>query len=132
MALTCFLFPVFGWRKPKFKETVRDVDLPQMKVELESEAKPPLTAEQIYLKRKAEVAQQEHARSSRRCRWSAFSTPSRLPGANQWRLHSVRPCNNPATPRESKETHYKERNHDQVARADCCRCHDLFSCLGWR
>jgi hypothetical protein len=38
-------------------------------------------------------------------RWSAFSTPSRLPGTNQWRLHSVRPCNNPATPRESKETH---------------------------
>src|SRR5260221_11267540 len=72
MALTCFLFPVFGWRKPKFKQTVRTVDLPQMKVELESEAKPPPTAEQIYLKRKAEVAQQEHARSSRRCRWSAF------------------------------------------------------------
>src|SRR5262245_35916738 len=50
-------------RTPKFKEPMQDVDLPKMKLELESEAKPetPLTAEQIYLKRKAEVAQQDNA-----------------------------------------------------------------------
>src|SRR4029453_12090258 len=48
-------------RKPKFKEPVQDIDLPQMKVELESEGKIPLSAEQIYLKRKAEVTQQDNA-----------------------------------------------------------------------
>ena len=49
-------------RKTKFKEPMRDVELPKMKLEVESEAKPetPLTAEQIYLKRKAEVAQQDN------------------------------------------------------------------------
>ncbi|MFL6824504.1 MAG: YncE family protein [Xanthobacteraceae bacterium] len=47
-------------RKPKFKEPVQDLDLPQVKVELESEAKAPLTAEQIYLKRQAEVARQDN------------------------------------------------------------------------
>ena len=49
-------------RKTKFKEPIRDVELPKMKLEVESEAKPetPLTAEQIYLKRKAEVAQQDN------------------------------------------------------------------------
>jgi hypothetical protein len=44
-------------RKPKFKEPV---DLPEMKVELEGENKVPLTAEQIYLKRQAEVTQQDN------------------------------------------------------------------------
>ena len=39
-------------RKPKFKEPV---DLPEMKVELEGESKVPLTAEELYLKRQAEV-----------------------------------------------------------------------------
>ena len=34
-------------RKPKLKE--HDVNLPQMKIELESETKGSLTAEQIYL-----------------------------------------------------------------------------------
>src|SRR5215470_5976138 len=50
-------------RKTKFKEPMEDVDLAKMKLEVESEAKPetPLTAEQIYLKRKAEVAQQDNA-----------------------------------------------------------------------
>src|SRR5262249_11430493 len=50
-------------RKPKFKEPMQNVDLPKMKLEVESEAKPetPLTAEQIYLKRKAEVTQQDNA-----------------------------------------------------------------------
>src|SRR5439155_8942711 len=43
-------------RKPKLKE--QDADLPRMKVELKEE--PPLTAEQTYLKRKAEVAQQDN------------------------------------------------------------------------
>ena len=45
-------------RKTKFKEPMPDVELPKMKLEVESEAKPetPLTAEQIYLKRKVEVA----------------------------------------------------------------------------
>src|SRR5215471_6256790 len=49
-------------RKTKFKEPMRDVELPKMKLEVESEATPetPLTAEQIYLKRKAEVAQQDN------------------------------------------------------------------------
>src|SRR5262249_23514786 len=49
-------------RKTKFKEPMRDVELPKMKLEVESEAKPetPLTAERIYLKRKAEVAQQDN------------------------------------------------------------------------
>ena len=49
-------------RKTKFKEPMPDVELPKMKLEVESEAKPetPLTAEQIYLKRKAEVAQQDN------------------------------------------------------------------------
>ena len=47
-------------RKPKFKEPVQDLDLPKVKVELESEAAAPLTAEQIYLKRQAEVAQQDN------------------------------------------------------------------------
>jgi len=47
-------------RKPKLKE--QDADLPRMKVELKEE--PPLTAEQIYLKRKAEVAQQDNERFS--------------------------------------------------------------------
>src|SRR6266566_1989748 len=49
-------------RKTKFKEPMEDIDLPKMKLEVESEAKPetPLTAEQIYLKRKAEVAQQDN------------------------------------------------------------------------
>jgi hypothetical protein len=47
-------------RKPKFKEPIQDLDLPQVKVELESEAKAPLTVEQIYLKRQAEVAQQDN------------------------------------------------------------------------
>src|SRR5262245_5149786 len=49
-------------RKPKFKEPMRDVELPKMKLEVESEGKPetPLTAEEIYLKRKAEVAQQDN------------------------------------------------------------------------
>src|ERR1700720_4250945 len=39
-----------------------DVELPKMKLEVEGEAKPetPLTAEQIYLKRQAEVAQQDN------------------------------------------------------------------------
>src|SRR5262249_7600787 len=43
-------------RKPKLKE--QDADLPRMKVELKEE--PPLTAEQLYLKRKAEVTQQDN------------------------------------------------------------------------
>src|SRR5215510_4182454 len=49
-------------RKTKFKEPMRDVELPKMKLEVESKAEPetPLTAEQIYLKRKAEVAQQDN------------------------------------------------------------------------
>ena len=49
-------------RKTKFKEPMEDIDLPKMKLEVESEAKPetPLTAEQIYVKRKAEVAQQDN------------------------------------------------------------------------
>src|SRR5262249_41730661 len=49
-------------RKTKFKEPMRDVELAKMNLEVESEAKPetPLTAEQIYLKRKAEVAQQDN------------------------------------------------------------------------
>ena len=49
-------------RKTKFKEPMQRVDLPKMKLEVESEAKPetPLTAEQTYLKRKAEVAQQDN------------------------------------------------------------------------
>jgi hypothetical protein len=49
-------------RKPKLKE--RDVDLPQMKIELESETKGSLTAEQIYLKRQVEVAQQDNEQFS--------------------------------------------------------------------
>jgi hypothetical protein len=44
-------------RKPRFKEPV---DLPEMKVELEGESKVPLTAEQTYLKRQAEVTQQDN------------------------------------------------------------------------
>src|SRR5262249_50639915 len=49
-------------RKTKLKEPMQDVKLPKVKLEVESEAKPetPLTAEQIYLKRKAEVAQQDN------------------------------------------------------------------------
>src|SRR5215813_7534059 len=49
-------------RKPKFKEPMQDVELAKMKLEVESEAKPetPLTAEEIYLKRKTEVAQQDN------------------------------------------------------------------------
>jgi hypothetical protein len=49
-------------RNPKFKEPMQDIYLPKMKLEVESEAKPetPLTAEQIYLKRQAEVAQQDN------------------------------------------------------------------------
>src|SRR6516165_5753558 len=49
-------------REPKFKEPMQDVELAKMKLEVESEAKPetPLTAEQIYLKRQAEVAQQDN------------------------------------------------------------------------
>src|SRR5205807_10271627 len=49
-------------RKTKFKEPMEDIALPKMKLEVESEAKPetPLTAEQIYVKRKAEVAQQDN------------------------------------------------------------------------
>src|SRR5260370_42486818 len=49
-------------RKTKFKEPMQDIDLPKMKLEVESEAKPetPLTAEQVYLKRQAEVAQQDN------------------------------------------------------------------------
>src|SRR5215470_15839253 len=49
-------------RKTKFKEPMPNVELPKMKLEVESEAKPetPLTAEQIYLKRKVEVAQQDN------------------------------------------------------------------------
>src|SRR5260370_16775663 len=49
-------------RKTKFKEPMQDIDLPKMKLEVESEAKPetPLTAEQISLKRQAEVAQQDN------------------------------------------------------------------------
>ncbi len=49
-------------RKPKFKEPMQDIELSKMKLEVESEAKPetPLTAEQIYLKRQAEVAQQDN------------------------------------------------------------------------
>jgi hypothetical protein len=43
-------------RKPKLKE--QDADLPRMKVELKEE--PPLTAAQHYLKRKAEVTQQDN------------------------------------------------------------------------
>src|SRR5262249_29480838 len=49
-------------RKTKFKEPMQGVELPKMKLEVESEGKPetPLTAEEIYLKRKAEVAQQDN------------------------------------------------------------------------
>src|SRR5258708_40278653 len=49
-------------RKTKLKEPMPDVELPKMKLEIEGEVKPetPLTAEQIYLKRKAEVAQQDN------------------------------------------------------------------------
>src|SRR6476646_697691 len=49
-------------RKTKFKEPMQDIELPKMKLEVESEAKPEtrLTAEQIYLKRKAEVAEQDN------------------------------------------------------------------------
>ena len=50
-------------RKPKLKE--QDADLPRMKVELKEE--PPLTAEQVYLKRKAEVAQQDNEDFRRTC-----------------------------------------------------------------
>ena len=44
-------------RKPRFKEPI---DPPQMKVELEGESKAPLSPEQLYLKRQAEVAQQDN------------------------------------------------------------------------
>jgi len=56
-------------RKTKFKEPMQNVELAKMKLEVESEAKPetPLTAEQIYLKRKAEVAQQDNADFSDFC-----------------------------------------------------------------
>src|SRR5260370_30831317 len=49
-------------RKTKFKEPMQDIDLPKMKLKAESEAKPetPLTAEQIYLKLQAELAQQDN------------------------------------------------------------------------
>ena len=43
-------------RKPKLKE--QDADLPRLKVEVKEET--PLTAEQMYLKRNAEVAQQDN------------------------------------------------------------------------
>ncbi|HYZ45155.1 MAG TPA: hypothetical protein VE667_09870, partial [Xanthobacteraceae bacterium] len=44
-------------RKPRFKEPI---DPPQMKVELEGESSAPLTPERLYLKRQAEVAQQDN------------------------------------------------------------------------
>ena len=44
-------------RKPKFKEPI---DPPQLKVELEGESKAPLSPEQLYLKRQAEVARQDN------------------------------------------------------------------------
>src|SRR6516164_4936606 len=49
-------------RKTKFKEPMQDVELAKMKLEVESEVKPetPLTAEQVYRKRQAEVAQQDN------------------------------------------------------------------------
>ena len=65
-------------RKPKFKEPIQDLDLPQVKVELESEAKAPLTVEQIYLKRQAEVAQQDNEAFSNYLR-------KRLPAMNRRR-----------------------------------------------
>ena len=50
-------------RKPKFKEPV---DLPEMKVELEGESKVPFTAEELYLKRQAEVTQPDRIAVARR------------------------------------------------------------------
>src|SRR6266516_3858093 len=49
-------------RKTKYKDPMEDIALTKMKLEDEREAKPetPLTAEQIYVKRKAEVAQQDN------------------------------------------------------------------------
>src|ERR1700730_7252139 len=47
-------------RKTKFKETMQDIELPRLKREGESEAKPETPLTQIYLKRKAEVAQQDN------------------------------------------------------------------------
>ena len=47
-------------RKTKFKEPMQDVKLPKLEVESEAKPETPLTAEEIYLKRKAEVAQQDN------------------------------------------------------------------------
>ena len=69
-------------RKPKLKE--QDADLPRMKVELKEE--PPLTAEQIYLKRKAEVAQQDNER---------FCICAKRPRAMKRKRRNPRPRRNP-------------------------------------
>src|SRR5262249_10078829 len=70
-------------RKTKFKEPMPDVELPKMKLEVESEAKPetPLTAEQLYLKRKAEVAQQDNEDFSDYLREKATRNQQQAPQA---------------------------------------------------
>src|SRR5260370_23366648 len=51
-------------RKPKLKDAAEDVRLPNMKLDVQSEANGtphgPLSPEQSYLKRKAEVTQQDN------------------------------------------------------------------------
>src|SRR5262249_39405154 len=67
----------------KLKERMRDVGLPKRKPEVESEAKPepPLPAEQLYLKRKAEVAQQDNEDFSDYLREKATRNQQQAPQA---------------------------------------------------
>ena len=81
-------------RKPKMREAAEDAPLPKLDVESQPKRAPdrPLSPEQSYLQRKAEVAQQDHEVFSEYlqekitrdrenahcipCRWKTAGTPS--------------------------------------------------------
>ena len=91
-------------RKPKFKEPMQDVELAKMKLEVESEAKPetPLTAEEIYLKRKTEVAQQDNEDFSDYLRQRAARDQQQAPQAAAVPQTTATPANRAAETQSAK------------------------------
>ena len=66
-------------RKPKMREAAEDAPLPKLDVESQPKRAPdrPLSPEQSYLQRKAEVAQQDHEKRSRAISSKKCNSPSR-------------------------------------------------------
>jgi hypothetical protein len=78
-------------RKPKMREAAEDAPLPKLDVESQPKRAPdrPLSPEQSYLQRKAEVAQQDH---------EVFSEYLQ----ERSRAISSKKCNSPSRPRRRR------------------------------